>query len=154
MFCIIQPTSDPVKQEAVQLIKGNITLERDPIIRAVKLTIARFYYNLVSTVSIKKTVKSLRLSRYQWGTEPININDVVWDRAEVHQVTWLGWPIRWDQLISSDWKYSKHWRQPTVDISGVQPPHSATNHVQYWGGETIFFLSDQLIVCDLVRSPS
>ena len=65
MFCIIQPTSDPVKQEAVQLIKGNITLERDPIIRAVKLTIARFYYNLVSTVSIKKTVKSLRLSRYQ-----------------------------------------------------------------------------------------
>ena len=44
---------DPVKQETVQLIKGNITLERDPIIGAVKLTIARFY-NSVSTVYIKK----------------------------------------------------------------------------------------------------
>ena len=42
-----------MKQETVQLIKGNITLERDPIIGAVKLTIARFY-NSVSTVHIKK----------------------------------------------------------------------------------------------------
>ena len=33
---------DPVKQETVQLIKGNITLERDPIIGAVKLTIAGY----------------------------------------------------------------------------------------------------------------